>query len=125
MLNSETQETQHENLPFEWRIHKLKDVASITLGQSPPSSTYNLQGVGPAFLQGKAEFGDVFPSPVKWCSQPQRIAKKDSVLISVRAPVGDVNIAEDDYCIGRGLASIYGNERLNNWYLFYYLDSRI
>jgi len=121
MPKSETQETQRNNLPFEWRINKLNDVASITLGQSPPSSTYNDEGIGPAFLQGKAEFGDVFPSPVKWCSKPQRIAKKDSVLISVRAPVGDVNIAKDDYCIGRGLASICGNERLDNWYLFYYL----
>jgi len=85
---------------------KLGEVAAIHMGQSPPSFTYNLERRGLPFLQGKAEFGDVQPTPIKWCSAPQRVAPKGSVLISVRAPVGDVNIAPFECCIGRGLAAL-------------------
>ena len=114
-------ETPIGYLPADWKVVKMDSVTKIILGQSPPSSTYNKEGDGPEFLQGKAEFGDIYPSPIKWCSQPKRIARKGSILISVRAPVGDVNIARGDYCIGRGLASIDGYESLDNWYLFYQL----
>ncbi len=108
-------------LPEGWRWVRLEEVASLTMGQSPPSSTYNTVGQGIPFLQGKAEFGEVYPRPVKWCTKPQRIARKGSVLISVRAPVGDVNIAFDEYAIGRGLAAILGTNSLDNMFLFYYL----
>ncbi len=108
-------------LPEEWRVVRLGKVAVLTMGQSPPSSTYNTVGQGLPFLQGKAEFGAVYPAPIKWCSQPQRIAERGSVLISVRAPVGNVNIADRVYCIGRGLAAITGADNLDNWFLFYQL----
>jgi type I restriction enzyme S subunit len=91
------------------------------MGQSPPSSTYNTVGEGKFFLQGKAECGAVYPTPTKWCSEPKKLAKEGSVLISVRAPVGNVNIAREAYCIGRGLAAINGRDSLDNWFLFYLL----
>ena len=108
-------------IPVEWEVVPLGEVASLTMGQSPPSSTYNTDGDGLPFLQGKAEFGETYPTPVKWCSQPKKVADPGSVLISVRAPVGDVNVARDDYCIGRGLTAINGSESLDNWFLFYLL----
>ena len=76
------------------------------MGQSPPGHTYNENGDGFAFLQGNAEFGDRFPQNIKYTTAPKKIVPKGSILISVRAPVGDLNIADQDYCIGRGLAGI-------------------
>ena len=114
-------ETEIGPIPVEWEVVRLGEVASLTMGQSPPSSTYNTDGEGVPFLQGKAEFGEMYPTPVKWCSQPKKVATRGSVLISVRAPVGDVNVARGDYCIGRGLAAINGSESLDNWFLFYLL----
>jgi len=121
MLNNSVSETQLGPIPSEWEIIELGEVASLTMGQSPPSSTYNSAGIGLPFLQGKAEFGKIYPTPIKWCSEPQKLAKSGSILISVRAPVGDVNVAKDEVCIGRGLASIDGNELLDNWFLFFQL----
>jgi len=116
-------ETELGPLPGEWEVVRLEEVAEITMGQSPPGETYNTQGIGMPFLQGKAEFGRVYPIPVKYTTNPLKIGKTGSVLISVRAPVGDVNIANMDYCIGRGLASIsFKNGYGYNEYLFYCLQ---
>jgi type I restriction enzyme S subunit len=110
-------------LPKEWQVNRLTDAAQIIMGQSPPGSSYNGSGNGMPFLQGKAEFGNLFPKHVKYTTQPLKIGSKGSVLMSVRAPVGDVNIADIDYCIGRGLASIFLRKG-NNTYLFYSLTYR-
>ncbi|MCC6063752.1 MAG: restriction endonuclease subunit S, partial [Thermocrinis sp.] len=116
-------ETELGPLPEEWEVVRVGEVVEITMGQSPPGETYNTQGIGMPFLQGKAEFGKVYPSPVKYTTKPLKIGKAGSVLISVRAPVGDVNIANMDYCIGRGLASIsFKNGYGYNEYLFYCLQ---
>ena len=85
---------------------ELGTVATIIAGQSPPSSTYNTLGHGLPFFQGKAEFGDLSPTPVKWCTDPTKVAERGDILISVRAPVGPTNIAADRCCVGRGLAAI-------------------
>ena len=119
--SGEFKETKIGPIPVDWEAVQLGDVASFIMGQSPPSSTYNTNGEGLPFLQGKAEFGAICPTPVKWCSDPKKKAARDSILISVRAPVGDVNVAREDYCIGRGLAAINGEESLDNWFLFYLL----
>jgi len=114
-------------LPEEWEVVRLGDVADFVMGQSPPGSTYNEVGEGLPFLQGKAEFGLLHPRHIKYTTKPIKIASKNSVLLSVRAPVGDVNIANIDYCIGRGLASVSLSEG-NNLFLFYilsYLKSEI
>jgi type I restriction enzyme S subunit len=93
------------------------------MGQSPLSEYYNTEGDGLPFFQGKAEFGDFYPEAVKWCSKPGKIAGKDDILISVRAPVGPTNLAPSECCIGRGLAAIRPNGDIPNKYLLYYLRS--
>lgn len=103
-----------------WSTKQLKNFAHLEMGQSPPGDSYNDTGEGIPFLQGKTTFGSVYPSIEKYTTDPKKIGKKGSVLMSVRAPVGDVNIADIDYCIGRGLASIDATEGDNN-YLFYLL----
>lgn len=103
-----------------WPVVRLGDVTDLIMGQSPPSEFYNDVGEGLPFLQGKAEFQGRYPTPVKYCTQRLRIAPAGSVLISVRAPVGDVNIADQEYIIGRGLGSIRLKEGDNNL-LFYLL----
>ena len=80
------------------------------MGQSPPGSSYNSDGIGLPFMQGSAEFGEHNPTPVKWCSLPAKIAEVGDLLISVRAPVGDTNIANQRIAIGRGLATIRGGK---------------
>lgn len=86
-------------------IH-LSSIANIIMGQSPDSNFCNENGSGLPFLQGCAEFGDKYPNPKVCCTAPKKISPKGSILISVRAPVGDLNIANRDYIIGRGLAGI-------------------
>lgn len=108
-------------LPEGWEWKRLRDVASIIMGQSPPGSTYNEIGDGFPFLQGNAEFNDKYPKNIKYTTEPSKIAPKNSILMSVRAPVGDINIANIDYCIGRGLASISFISG-DNKYLFYLLN---
>jgi type I restriction enzyme, S subunit len=108
-------------LPDGWKWTTLADVCHIELGQSPPSSTYNTDGIGLPFFQGKAEFGDLSPTPVKWCSEPKKIAEAGDVLISVRAPVGSTNLNREKSCIGRGLAAIRPNAGMSNLYFLYLL----
>jgi len=93
-------------LPEAWIWTRVGEIYEIVLGQSPPSSTYNSEKIGLPFYQGKAEFGEMYPSPIKWCSKPKKIAEKGDVLISVRAPVGPTNICPEKSCIGRGLVAI-------------------
>lgn len=90
------------------------------MGQSPPGSSYNQISDGCPFLQGNAEFGVESPTPSYWTTEPRKMAQKGSVLFSVRAPIGAVNIANMDYCIGRGLSSI-SLHRGDNKYLYYLL----
>ena len=94
------------DLPRGWAWASLQNLCEVTLGQSPPSSSYNNHGSGEPFFQGKAEFGDRFPAVKKWTTEPKKRATAGSVLISVRAPVGPTNIASMDCAIGRGLASL-------------------
>jgi len=107
-----------------WMQSKLcnDSLVEIIMGQSPPSSTYNKEGTGIPFFQGKAEFGKIYPSFNLFCSDPIKIADENDILISVRAPVGDVNIAPLKCCIGRCLSAIRPNKSyLNFWYLYYIL----
>jgi type I restriction enzyme S subunit len=112
-------------IPKDWKIVKLgdKEIAEVIMGQSPPSNTYNEKGEGLPFLQGKMEFGEIYPSPVVYCSNPIKIAEPGDILISVRAPVGDVNLAPYKLCIGRGLAAIrFYSKMANSRFYFYYLQ---
>jgi type I restriction enzyme, S subunit len=125
MNKQNLKETEIREIPEDWNITNLGDRRFIDLimGQSPPSSTYNDKGIGLPFLQGKAEFGEMYPVPILYCSNPIKIAEKNDLLLSVRAPVGDVNIAKFKSCIGRGLASIRTKHgKMNYLFLFYYLE---
>jgi len=107
-----------------WEEKNLNDVAVVTMGQSPPSSTYNQDNEGLPFFQGSKEFGWRKPTIDKWCNEPKRIAEQGDILISVRAPVGDMNIAAEKCCIGRGLASVRGDS-IPTSVLFYALKNGI
>lgn len=98
-------------MPEGWKVGKLSDIAEITMGQSPDGKSYNENGIGTVFYQGRAEFGTRFPTRRLFTTEPKRIAKTFDTLMSVRAPVGDLNIANEDCCIGRGLAAIHSKDR--------------
>ena len=102
-----------------WSWVKFGDVCDIVMGQSPPSSTYNTEEIGLPFFQGKAEFTELYPVVRKWCSEPNKIAEPLDILVSVRAPVGSSNIANQKCCIGRGLAALRYPDC--NKYIFYYI----
>lgn len=103
----------------------LSDVVEITMGQSPAGSSYNEDGVGTVFYQGRAEFGWRYPSQRLSTTEPKRIARRGDVLMSVRAPVGDLNIAFEDCCIGRGLAAIHSEHPSFCLYLMRSLHSKL
>lgn len=115
-------DTEVGRIPIEWEVSQLVDNAEITMGQSPKSEFYNNEGIGIPFMQGRKTFGDKYHEIDTWCTDPKRFAKKDDVLISVRAPVGDVNIAKMDLCIGRGLASLRMKNG-NNEFLYYLIKN--
>lgn len=92
-------------LPRGWRIGCVDDEFDLTMGQSPPGDTYNEAGDGLPFYQGRTDFGFRFPSRRVYCTAPTRLARRGDTLISVRAPVGDINLAAEDCAIGRGVAA--------------------
>ena len=110
-----------ENLPKGWRMGTLSELAIITMGQSPDGETYNLNGNGTIFYQGRTDFGRRFPAARVYTTSPTRFAKEGDILLSVRAPVGDINIAPHNCCIGRGLASLRCKINAQG-YLYYQLQ---
>ena len=105
---------------------RLGDICSINMGQSPDSSTYNEEHIGLPFFQGNTDFGTLHPSVRIWCRTPVKIAKQNDILISVRAPIGALNIADTECCIGRGLAALTVNPNLcTQKYLWYGLESKV
>jgi type I restriction enzyme, S subunit len=93
-------------IPEEWEVGSLVDLANITMGQSPPGESYNEIGDGIIFFQGCTDFGKRFPTVRQYTTQPSRFAKTGDILLSVRAPVGTMNISNAHCCIGRGLAAL-------------------
>lgn len=105
---------------------RLGDVCAINMGQSPDSSTYNKDRNGLPFFQGNADFGEVYPMVRLWCSEPIKIAQEKDILISVRAPIGALNISNCKCCIGRGLAALTVNRNICiREYLWHALLSKI
>ncbi|MDD5486041.1 MAG: restriction endonuclease subunit S [Dehalococcoidales bacterium] len=106
-----------------WEMVRLGDIANFNMGQSPPSESYNDIGKGIPFFQGKSDFGLIHPAVRSYCSDPKKTANTNDILISVRAPVGAINIANKRCCIGRGLAAISQLEDVSNYkYLYRYLQ---
>lgn len=93
-------------IPEGWSAMRLGDSFELTMGQSPPGSTYNTEGDGLPFLQGRADFGSRYAAPRRFCSAPARLAAPEDTLVSVRAPIGAINIAGGRCCIGRGVAAV-------------------
>lgn len=96
-------------VPDGWEVSTVGTEYNVTMGQSPPGRTYNEIGDGMPFFQGRADFGFRYPSNRVFCTAPKRLASKGDSLVSVRAPVGDVNMAADDCCIGRGIGALRHN----------------
>ncbi len=112
--------TEEDDLPEGWKVGVLSDIATITMGQSPAGKTYNSEGNGMIFYQGRTDFGFRYPDITTYTTQPKRKALKNDILMSVRAPVGDLNIAIEDCAIGRGLGALRSKSNCNS-YLFYTL----
>lgn len=117
--NGKFVESELGMIPEGWRVGTLGDIANIIMGQSPSGSSYNENGKGVLFYQGRTEFGFRFPSIRLFTTEPKRFAEPLSTLLSVRAPVGDINIATEKCCIGRGLASI--KSKNSHYSYIYYL----
>ncbi|MEG2232617.1 MAG: restriction endonuclease subunit S, partial [Bacilli bacterium] len=109
---------------MEFKTIRLGEITTINMGQSPKGNTYNTTNKGIPFLQGNRTFGVMYPIIDTWTTDPKKIGHKDSVLMSVRAPVGALNIANQDVCIGRGLCSIEMKNK-NNKYLYYLLKNSL
>ncbi len=106
LFPDEFEESELGWLPKGWRTSNVGKEFDVTMGQSPPGSTYNEIGNGTPFFQGKADFEFRFPNNRVYCTEPKRLANKRDTLISVRAPVGTINLASQDCAIGRGLAAV-------------------
>jgi len=107
-----------------WIPGTLSDVAIVTMGQSPKGDTYNEDGTGTVFFQGRAEFGFRFPTRRLYTTEPKRMAQLNDALMSVRAPVGDLNVAYEDCCIGRGLSAIRSKDGHQSYVLYTMFDLR-
>lgn len=105
-------------VPGKWCVSRLGDECRIIMGQSPPSTSYNTVGDGLPFHQGVSDFGALFPSTTRYCTACERVAEKDDILMSVRAPVGRINLADQSMVIGRGLCAIRNRSAYQAFTLF-------
>ena len=119
---TEFEDSELGKIPKGWAIKNLGDVCEIVMGQSPPSTSYNKDGEGVIFFQGKTDFGDFFPAPRIYCTSPKKFAEKNDVLFTVRAPIAAINIARKRYSIGRGLASLRLKDNHGS-FLYYFLKN--
>ena len=110
---------KYEDIPEEWEIQLVSKTQEIMMGQSPPSESYNQEKQGLPFYQGVTDFGDMYPNPSVWCTDPKKITGRDTILFSVRAPVGEVNITKTQCCLGRGIAAL--NPTTNDLMYCYYI----
>ena len=113
-----------ESADESWTPGVLSDIATIIMGQSPNGDTYNETGDGTVFFQGRAEFGFRFPTRRLFTTDPKRMANANDALMSVRAPVGDMNVAYEDCCIGRGLSAIRSKDGHQSFVLYTMFDLR-
>ena len=121
----EWNEELKSEIPTGWTCGKLSDVANITMGQSPDGDSYNEEGDGMVFFQGSTDFNFRFPLVRMFTTAPSRIAQEEDILLSVRAPVGTLNVANEKCCIGRGLAALNSKFKSNSYllYLMFYFKT--
>jgi restriction endonuclease S subunit len=108
-----------------WVETSLEEIAEVIMGQSPDGKSYNQAGEGLPFMQGSAEFGEHLPTPEKWCSDPKKIAEVGDLLLSVRAPVGDTNFADQRIAVGRGLSVIRANSKSLTEFIRFVIQSNV
>ena len=108
-------EALKREIPVGWGAGVLSDIANITMGQSPAGESYNVEGNGVVFFQGSTDFGSRSPEVRMFTTSPSRMAREGDILVSVRAPVGTLNIADRDCCIGRGLAALNSKNNSDNY----------
>ena len=106
LFPSKFQDSPLGEIPEGWEVATIGEDFDLTMGQSPPGSTYNEDGKGLTFYQGRKDFGFRYPTRRVFCTAPTRLAAEGDTLVSVRAPVGDINMASEKCCVGRGLAAI-------------------
>jgi type I restriction enzyme, S subunit len=111
--------SEGQELPRGWVNAKLEEICAVIMGQSPPSSVYNTQGIGLPFFQGKADFTALYPNIRIWCTEPTKVAEENDILLSIRAPVGPTNLAPSQCGIGRGLAAIRPQRGIEVRYILY------
>ncbi len=97
---------KYDEIPEEWEIKPTAKILQITMGQSPPSESYNKEEKGLPFYQGVTDFGATYPNPMIWCTDPKKTTNDNSILFSVRAPVGEINLTRKKCCLGRGVAAL-------------------
>jgi len=121
----EYNEELKREIPVGWTCGKLSEVANIIMGQSPDGDSYNVEGEGMVFFQGSTDFNFRFPLVRMFTTAPSRIAQKEDVLLSVRAPVGTLNVANEKCCIGRGLAALNSKFEASSFvlYLMFYFKA--
>lgn len=111
-------------IPTGWQVNPLENLACLIMGQSPAGTSYNEKGEGLPFYQGSTDFSFRFPKKRVYCTAPSRIAEKGDILISVRAPVGDLNIAKEKTCIGRGLAALHPTNSIYSFLYYSLLNTK-
>ena len=116
------QDSELGEVPEGWEVSSVGAEFNATMGQSPPGNTYNENGDGEPFFQGRRDFGWRYPVNRVYCTQPKRMAKKGDTLLSVRAPVGDINKAVSDCCIGRGIAALRHKSRCEAYTYYSTMD---
>lgn len=125
--HKEFKHTEIGEIPVEWKVRKLGEVGKIIMGQSPDGDSYNNEGLGIPLLNGPTEFTEKHPIPKQWTIKPTKTCKENDILFCVRgSSVGRMNISNDKYCIGRGLAAIHGKAgETTTTYLYYVLQKFI
>lgn len=116
--------TSTKQLPKEWTITTLGRVTDILMGQSPPGETYNTDGLGKPLINGPSEYGDLHPRPVQWTTAPTKLCRTQDILFCVRGnTIGRINVADQEYCIGRGVAAIQGKiSQASTLFIRYWLE---
>jgi len=111
---------KYDEIPKDWFVGTLDGICKIIMGQSPKGSTYNKIGSGLPLINGAADMGKKFPNPKTWTTKPSKISQIGDIIIGIRASLGDVNLSNDQYCLGRGVAALRTTKKSDNGFLFHF-----
>lgn len=111
-------QTKAGDIPEDWEVKRLEEFAFVIMGQSPVGSSYNKNGNGIALLNGPTEFTEKYPTKIQWTTSPTKFCEKGDILLCIRgSSTGRINISNDKYCIGRGVAAIRAKNNSANSFL--------